>query len=110
MRSSVTFINLPWSSAHCVTWLMLERFLERTLAGDLQGEASHPALMSLAALATARLQKRCPQYTHVLRTTAQPAVPRALQVVSAPPAPRRLELRGSRTDQSDLRSVLLLDS
>jgi len=53
---------------------MLEWFLERILACDLQGEASHPALMSVAALALARLQKRCPQYTHVLRTTAQPAI------------------------------------
>lgn len=43
-----------------------------------------------------------PVYARPQKTTAQPAVPRALQVVSAPPAPRRLELPGVRDGQSDL--------
>ena len=83
---------------------MLEWFLERIPVRNLQGEASHPALClwpptEAVPPVCARPEDYCPA-----------AVPRAPQVASTPPAPRRLELRASRTDQSYLRSVLLLDS
>ena len=88
----------------CHSWPMLEWFLERILVRDLQGEAAHPApCLWLPTEAVPPVYARPEDYCPA-------AVPRAPQVVSTPPAPRRLELRASRTDQSYLHSGLLLDS
>lgn len=50
--------------------LMLESFPEWSLAGCLQGQASSPALMSLAAPASPALPQLYPQYLKALRTVS----------------------------------------